>query len=222
MPSKESEPVYPIAEIFESIQGEGVFAGTPMLFVRFAGCNVGRYINSHAHATCKTALGASFACDTDYRVVDRLTLEELVDRINASKMFDVCLTGGEPFLHDLAALITACSAEKNFHIETSGTLAIGSLNDCAWITCSPKDGFLPDNASLVDEWKFLVQDVEELKAIEEFFSQLDTDGNDIVYLQAVNKGDVVDLSQNMMLVEIVKNNPRYRLSTQLHKFLGLR
>ena len=74
-----------IAEIFESIQGEGPWAGTPSLFIRTSGCN----------------LRCSF-CDTPYTSWkpegNAWTVDDLVHKVAASNSPDVVLTGGEPLL----------------------------------------------------------------------------------------------------------------------------
>lgn len=83
---------YPLAPqgVFLTAQGEGVLFGTPMVFVRLAGCSIG----------CPE-------CDTDYRVASRATAEEIARfAVEAGPACDwVWLTGGEPTDHDLAPLV---------------------------------------------------------------------------------------------------------------------
>src|SRR5512146_688808 len=93
---------YPVAEIFHSIQGEGVFTGTPMLFVRLAGCNVG--VASSQGSVCRTFTGAEFPCDTDYKMTKRASEQEIIQECHEEH---ICITGGEPFIHDLSDLIHA-------------------------------------------------------------------------------------------------------------------
>lgn len=86
-------PSYALAEqaVFATLQGEGLLAGLPMVFVRFAGCPVG----------CAD-------CDTDYGVKSRVGVEELVRRVVATATPStgwVWLTGGEPTIHDLNPLV---------------------------------------------------------------------------------------------------------------------
>jgi len=96
-----------VIEIFDSIQGEGVQIGTPMTFVRLAGCNL----------RCKW-------CDTDYAFgVGNLWNEE--DIVKKADQSWVCLTGGEPMLQDLDVLIEQLnSVGKYIAIETNGTVPI--------------------------------------------------------------------------------------------------
>lgn len=98
---------YPLAKqgVFRTIQGEGSLIGTPMVFVRLAGCSIG----------CPL-------CDTDYRVAERATEKEIAARCSAlrlpayPKMRDmVWITGGEPTDHDLVPLCHAL-LDANFSI----------------------------------------------------------------------------------------------------------
>lgn len=99
-----------IAEIFSSVQGEGKYIGSPMVFVRFAGCNVG----------CQW-------CDTDYTVKEELEVKEVLERIEKlhEPGYFVSLTGGEPlqqwkFIKELLPLLR----QKWIHVflETNGIL----------------------------------------------------------------------------------------------------
>jgi 7-carboxy-7-deazaguanine synthase len=99
---------YPIAPggIFDSIQGEGTLFGVPMTFVRLAGCSVG----------CPE-------CDTDYRVFERLTAAELVERVQRLPRRDwVWLTGGEPTDRDMAPVVAAFRRDGySVAVATAGT-----------------------------------------------------------------------------------------------------
>ena len=113
---------YRINEIFYSLQGEGYWAGTPMIFVRFSGCN----------------LKCGF-CDTDFESFITMTESEIMEKVKALSLSckKVCLTGGEPSLHIDSELINAFhSSGYEVHIETNGTHILPSGID--WITLSPK------------------------------------------------------------------------------------
>src|SRR5262245_11851830 len=122
---------YPIAERFKSIQGEGTYTGTPIAFIRFVGCSVGKTVCTH--------------CDTDFEQMQAplggglYSTERLVEWI---KPYDrICLTGGEPLDRDLQPLLQAFDeADCVTHIETSGTKLIPSyINQYnVWITVSPR------------------------------------------------------------------------------------
>lgn len=251
--------IYPIAEEFDSLQGEGVYTGTPMRFIRLAGCNVGRYDTRERsmellrtpadfpilyplapadpvlppiarHSVCTSVFGESFICDTNYRRAYNKTALEL---LNDTTQKHICITGGEPFLHDLRPLLTlALDANIHVHVETSGThhiaeklhelISVGNV----WITCSPKAGFLRANMHLINEWKFVVTDGVSAEVIQNFFNypqgrspRLDSRA---VYLQPVNAINDIDQSSLRRVLDILREHPEWRLSAQLHKYLGLR
>src|SRR5678815_821218 len=112
---------YQIAEKFKSLQGEGVYAGTPMAFIRFVGCSVGKKICQH----CDTV----FEQTLPWQGGGEFTPEELINWAYPYK--HICLTGGEPLDQDRLPLMqqewgdpdgTGYKYDKRkFHIETSGT-----------------------------------------------------------------------------------------------------
>lgn len=147
--NNEESVTIPIAETFMSIQGEGVWTGTPMLFIRVAGCNVGKYQNwplstdlgapipimqdrdlplmiEKKHSICTTITGEQFLCDTNYHAAQKMTLGELETLILDSNLRHICITGGEPLLYqnDLDHVMYRCLGRRQlrFHIETSGTV----------------------------------------------------------------------------------------------------
>lgn len=230
---------YPIAEIFYSIQGEGTWTGTPMTFVRLAGCNVGRYFNNQQleltnppgtanfelalyqqkkHSICTTFDGTRFLCDTDYHAREG---QWTIDAITAEiKGYHVCITGGEPFMHHIEPLIQRLQREGfNIHIETSGTKPI-LRNPHVWVTCSPKEGFLQENLPYIDEWKFIVGPNTTALSIRQWLKYDKTSRP--VYLQAIGGVHANDAEALKRVEQMVKDNPSWRLSAQLHKFLGAR
>jgi organic radical activating enzyme len=80
-------------------------------------------IESKKHSFCSTFTGQTFLCDTDYHKVDSKSENELVTLLQGER--HVCVTGGEPFLHNLTPLVLAMQeAGVTVHVETSGTLPI--------------------------------------------------------------------------------------------------
>lgn len=225
----------PIAEIFHSIQGEGVWTGAPMLFVRLAGCNVGKYTGGKElvaltdadqnrmvlgqHSQCETVDGRRFCCDTNYHRSQELSPEEALEGLWEKH---VCITGGEPFLHKgghLESLIAACHGRgTKVHIETSGTLPMENpTRGYTWITCSPKTGFLKGNTSVIDEWKFVIgPDYDEGKILETVTNSLAP-----VYIQPVNTIETIYRSHLNLCQELQRKHPEWRISVQLHKLFGL-
>jgi 7-carboxy-7-deazaguanine synthase (Cx14CxxC type) len=209
---------YAAKEIFYTLQGEGAQAGRAAVFCRFSGCNLwsGREAD-RAAAICKF-------CDTDFVGMDGPgggnfdSAEELAAAIEKKwpaeaafgKRFMVC-TGGEPLLQLDTGLIAALHA-RNFEIavESNGTLAAPEGLD--WLCISPKAG-----ASLVqrggDELKLVypqpgVDPAEfEPLAFRHFFLQ-PMDGP----ARAANTG---------LALRYCLAHPRWRLSLQIHKLLGI-
>lgn len=133
-----------VNEIFYSLQGEGRYAGTPAVFVRFSGCN----------RSCPF-------CDTDFAAYTEMTPAQIVAEMARYPARHAVITGGEPALQIDAAFVGLLK-EAGFYvqIETNGSLPVPDNID--WVTCSPKDG--PWRIGRVDELKvvFQSQDVEAI------------------------------------------------------------
>ena len=208
--------MYTVKEIFYTLQGEGAHAGRPAVFCRFAGCNLwtGREQDRES-ATCTF-------CDTDFVGVGPdggkfATAEELAAAVAArwpsadTRPFVVC-TGGEPLLQLDAAAVDALHA-RGFEVavESNGTQPAPAGID--WICVSPKA-----NAELA------LKSGNELKLV---FPQDDAPPEkfaalpfDHFYLQPM---DGPDLDENTRLaLEYCLAHPRWRLSIQTHKLLGIR
>jgi 7-carboxy-7-deazaguanine synthase len=122
-----------IAEIFESVQGEGPWTGTPSLFIRTSGCNL-----------------RCWFCDTPYTSWrpegNAYSVDELLHRVSGSAMPDVVLTGGEPMLVPaLQELSRRCrELSRRVTIETAGT--VDQDVTCDLMAISPKlSNSVPDN-----------------------------------------------------------------------------
>ncbi|AST32007.1 7-carboxy-7-deazaguanine synthase [Ralstonia solanacearum] len=210
---------YAVKEIFYTLQGEGANTGRAAVFCRFAGCNLwsGREAD-RAAAVCQF-------CDTDFVGTDGTlggkypTADALADTVAAQwpaeatggRPLVVC-TGGEPLLQLDRCLIDALHA-RGFEIavETNGTVAVPEGID--WVCVSPKMG-----AELVvtrgDELKVVIpQPGQDLDAYERLdFRHF--------FLQPMD-GPLA--RQNTALaVELCQRRPRWHLSLQTHKMLGIR
>lgn len=208
---------YTVKEIFYTLQGEGTQAGRPAVFCRFTGCNLwsGREID-RASAVCRF-------CDTDFVGTDGTgggrfsDAAALADRVAAhwpggSGAFVVC-TGGEPLLQLDAALVEALHARGfEIAIETNGTIAPAPAG-IDWVCVSPKAG-APLRLTEGDELKLVVPQpgimLEELEGL----------GFRRFLVQPMDGPQRADNTR--LAVEICLRRPRWRLSLQTHKLLGIR
>jgi 7-carboxy-7-deazaguanine synthase len=208
---------YAVKEIFYTLQGEGANSGRPAVFCRFAGCNLwsGREAD-RATAQCRF-------CDTDFvgtdgagggRFADAATLAAAVGQAwpesAMAQRFVVC-TGGEPLLQVDPALVAALHALGfAVAVETNGTCAAPEGLD--WICVSPKAG----NELVLrsgDELKlvFPQQDAEP-----ERFEALDFDH---FFLQPMD-GPARERN-TVAAIRFCLAHPRWRLSLQTHKLIGI-
>ena len=208
---------YAVKEIYFTLQGEGCRAGRAAVFCRFAGCNLwtGREENRHA-AVCKF-------CDTEFVGTDGpgggrfADAELLADAVAArwpaggeGQRYVVC-TGGEPTLQLDAAVIDALHA-RNFEIavESNGTLPMPAGVD--WICISPKAGTTLAQTS-GNELKLVFP---QSGAEPSRFEQLDFRH---FLLQPMDGPRREENTQ--AAVEYCLAHPRWSLSLQTHKFLGI-
>ena len=209
--------MYTVKEIFYTLQGEGANSGRPAVFCRFAGCNLwtGREAD-RATAVCDF-------CDTDFVGVGPdggkfATADSLAEAIasrwptsDASRRFVVC-TGGEPLLQLDAPAVHALHARGfKVAVETNGTQQPPAGLD--WICVSPKA-----RAPLV------LRRGNELKLV---FPQPDLDPASFEHLEFseffLQPMDGPALAANTrQAVEYCLEHPRWRLSVQVHKALGVR
>jgi 7-carboxy-7-deazaguanine synthase len=208
---------YTVKEIFYTLQGEGRNAGRPAVFCRLSGCNLwtGREQDRHT-ATCQF-------CDTDFVGTDGPvggsfpTPEALAAAVSAAwpesesgKRFVVC-TGGEPLLQLDAPLLAALhDAGFEVAIETNGTLP--PVEGIDWVCVSPKAG-----SDLVvrtgDEIKLVFP---QSGAEPERFEDLDFRH---FFLQPMDGPEI--LANTRGALRYCLAHPRWRLSLQTHKLLGI-
>ena len=207
---------YAVKECFLTLQGEGVQTGRRAVFLRFAGCNLwsGRE-QDRAAAQCNF-------CDTDFVGTDGegggkfADADALADRVlqtwgNGAEDRLTVITGGEPMLQLDDELIDALH-QRGFRVavESNGTLpAVGGID---WLCVSPKAGTevvqrSGDELKLV--WPQQGIDLAELETWDfcNFLIQpMDCDARD----------EALDAA-----IELVMDRPRWRLSLQTHKIVGL-
>jgi len=196
---------YRISEIFPSLQGEGLLQGLPVVFVRFAGCN----------------LCCSF-CDTKKAWTGgrQWTEARILARIKKFPCRRVCLTGGEPFLQDIVPLVRAMK-KKGYWVaaETNGTVWRDVPLD--WLTVSPKRtgivlhprGYDRRFARRAAEFKYVVAGAKD-------FDFIDHSVPCPVILQPVDN----NLRKAGMIARYLTGNPKAAcmLRLQMHKVVGIR
>ena len=209
---------YTVKEIFYTLQGEGANSGRAAVFCRFSGCNLwsGRE-EDRSRAVCQF-------CDTDFVGTGPdggkfATPESLASAIARAwrgegpgeTRFVVC-TGGEPLLQIDQPLIDAIHASGfTIAIETNGTRAAPDSID--WICVSPKAG-APLVQESGDELKLVFP---QPRAMPEQFESLDFDH---FFLQPMDGPEVEENTR--LAIDYCMLHPRWRLSLQTHKQLGIR
>jgi len=188
-----------VSEMFYSLQGEGVRAGTPTWFIRLAGCNK-----------------ACAFCDTDHSEGKFVEPEILVEKILASSCRAVVWTGGEPLLELTAEHIALFKTAGIYQaVETNGSIRPPDGLD--WVTVSPK---VP-NDELEETFSGLV--VDELKYVigENDLLPSPTVQARHYCLSPMFDGDVCNPRALRRCIALCLENPRWRLSVQQHKLWGI-
>jgi 7-carboxy-7-deazaguanine synthase (Cx14CxxC type) len=211
---------YSVKEIFYTLQGEGAQTGRPAIFLRFAGCNLwsGRE-KDRAGAICNF-------CDTEFVGTDgpgggkfatagdlAAAVKDKWPRHSVSDRPCVVCTGGEPLLQLDDAAIEALHAEGfEIAVETNGTLQAPSGLD--WICVSPKAG-----AAVVqtagNELKLVYPQAEPEAQPERFVDMAFSH----FYLQPMYGADSTKNTQ--AAIQYCLDNPRWKLSLQTHKIVGI-
>jgi len=209
---------YAAKEIFLTVQGEGGQAGRPAVFLRFAGCNLWNGLErDRAAAVCTF-------CDTDFVGTDGdgggkfATADLLADHVasmwrgrEGDPRLVVC-TGGEPLLQLDAPLIEALHARGfEIAIESNGTLAAPAGID--WICVSPK----ADAPVLQTSGQELKLVFPQAKAMPDRFEALDFER---FWLQPMDGPD--QAANTAAAIEYCLTHPKWRLSVQTHKYIGVR
>ena len=205
-----------VNEIFTSIQGEGYWTGMPCTFIRLQGCN----------------LKCAF-CDSkstwDLNGGTEMSIQDIVNTVSHLARH-IVITGGEPLLQEnVVELVHALIwANYDVYIETNGVKynILKKLTSMphVWITISPKYHRLPSSGVLLlaDEVKWIIRKEEDLWIVDEIWEELAWVKSypSMFFLQPVSQ----DPEATKLCVEhVIKNAIRdYRLSIQLHKYIGVK
>jgi 7-carboxy-7-deazaguanine synthase (Cx14CxxC type) len=211
---------YAVKEMFLTLQGEGRQAGRRAVFLRFAGCNLwsGREAD-RASAVCRF-------CDTDFvgtdgenggKFADAASLADAVATLWGAEEDErfVVITGGEPMLQLDTALVDALH-ERDFEIavESNGTLVATAGID--WLCISPKAG-----SDVVQQYGDELKLVWPQAGIDP--AQLLTWDFGTFLVQPMDCGSEADnAAARDAAIALVMADPRWRLTLQTHKLLGLK
>lgn len=200
---------YRVNDMFLSLQGEGMRSGTMNVFVRFAGCNQTCLKETHG-----------FDCDTEFVSNRRMTAEEIVNHIwklwgkkkggPPEKYLGVIFTGGEPAIQldkDLVDELRRTGA-WTITIETNGSICVDDLG-LDWITVSPKVAEHAVRQKKADEVKYVRNVGQGIpKPVCEASYKLISPAFD---------GEIMVPGALSWCIQLIKENPEWRLTTQKHK-----
>lgn len=193
----------PLMEAFYTIQGEGFYTGHAAYFIRLAGCDVGCHW-----------------CDVkeswDANLHPTVNVEEIVKEATKHGNL-VVITGGEPLMWDLTYLTAELQKQGiKTNIETSGAYELsGSWN---WICLSPKKNKLPVQSvyDAANELKCIIYNKHDFIFAEEQASRVNKNAKLYLQVEWGKKDEMLPL-----LIEYVKENPKWIISTQTHKYLDI-
>ncbi|WP_394125439.1 7-carboxy-7-deazaguanine synthase QueE [Vibrio hepatarius] len=221
--------MYKINEMFETIQGEGVFTGVPSVFVRLQECPVGcAWCDTKqtwdATPTDERPLNEILAKTKDSPTWCSVSAEDIVNEYKQQGYTakHIVITGGEPCIYDLRPLTQAfedmgCQCQ----IETSGTSEVFTTTH-TWVTVSPKvamKGKLPvlDSALLrANEIKHPVATQKDIDQLDELIERAQVSDKTTIALQPISQKPRA--TQLCIDVCVARN---WRLSIQTHKYLSI-
>jgi len=194
----------PVMEQFYTLQGEGYHQGRAAYFIRLGGCDVG-----------------CVWCDVkeswDAEKFEKIKVESLRLKVGETPAEIVVITGGEPLMHNLDALTKELQdAGLKTHIETSGAYPLSGKWD--WICLSPKKfkAPLPDVPQYANELKVVIFNKSDFAWAEKYAGLVSPACK--LYLQPEwDKASQV----TPLIIEYIKENPRWELSLQIHKYINV-
>lgn len=229
---------YRVKAIWKTLQGEGLFAGRPAVFVRLVGCNMwSGYEADRERDAARTGAECPLWCDTEFTKEDSrsYSASDLVsEMLETGGEIGFCvLTGGEPLLQIDAGLIRALH-EEGFMvaIETNGTVSLRescwdesrqALNPPDWIVCSPK---LPEEQlrlEFFDELKLVVPDYlpENYATFAARARTHEAGGHTLPLLWLQPEDGPCYGDARRLAIETALEHPQWRVSVQTHKILNV-
>jgi 7-carboxy-7-deazaguanine synthase len=194
----------PVMEAFYTLQGEGFYQGHAAYFIRLGGCDVGCHW-----------------CDVkdswDAAKHPQQSISQIVETAQQYKGRLAVITGGEPLMYDLTGLTSALQlAGFQTNIETSGAYSLSGAWD--WICFSPKKFKqpLPEVAAVANELKVIVYNQSDFQWAEKYANLVSKSCK--LYLQPEWSKAQEMLPQ---MIAYSKENPQWRVSLQVHKFMDI-
>ena len=222
--------MYPVNEIFATLQGEATFTGMPSVFIRLQGCNVGCPWCDTKHTW---ALDKSH--QTDFKLMlskiedknswSNLSVKQIIEfiEINYPQIKHVVITGGEPAMYNLVPLLLALEGlGKDIQVETSGTEAFKITKD-TWVSLSPKIDMpggrvvLYECVARASEIKMPIGKMSDIEKLKFFIKGYGVNENIPIWLQPISQNHS---ATKLCIEQALLNN--WRLSLQTHKVLNIR
>lgn len=194
----------PLVEEFFSLQGEGYHAGKAAYFIRLGGCDVG----------CSWC-DSRFAWNPEMHPL--IDADTIIDNVLKSGTDSVVITGGEPLMWNLDYLCSGLKRNNiNTFIETSGAYPISGKWD--WFCLSPKRNMPPvaEACDMADELKVIIQEKRDFEWAEKYRKMVND--NCRLFLQPEWSRFERIISG---IVEYIKENPGWRISLQIHKYMHI-
>jgi len=221
--------LYPINEMFQTLQGEGFYTGAPAIFIRLQGCPVGCSWCDTKHTWEKYADQQQLLTNIVHKSAESeawadASVEQLLAVIAEQGWTakHIVITGGEPALYDLTPL-TEQFEQQGFQcqIETSGTHPI-QCSAATWVTVSPKvnmrGGYDVLNSALLraNEVKHPVGRQRDIDALDLLLSQVPPSTERIIALQPIS---CKKAATELCIATCIARN--WRFSMQTHKYLNI-
>lgn len=200
----EKGSLLPVMEEFYSLQGEGFHTGTAAYFLRIGGCDIGCN-------WCDSKASWSFGAHP------LVSIDEVTERISRFPARAVVVTGGEPSLYPLDYMCDKLKeAGIRTFVETSGAYPLTGTWD--WICLSPKMQSPPvaDIFGKAHELKMIIEKPSDLRWAEENSAKVGPGCHLFLQPEWSSKGTILD-----EIIRFIEDNPRWRLSLQAHKYIGI-
>ena len=229
---------YRVKAIWKTLQGEGLFAGRPAVFVRLVGCNMwSGYEHTRQRDAERTGGHCPLWCDTDFTKEGSQdytadALATAMQQVGGEVRFCV-ITGGEPLMQLDATLVKVLHKAGFFiAIETNGTMSLAErcwdpagekLEAPDWIVCSPKLKEQELQLEFFDELKLVVPDYkpEDFEAFVglQRVNKVNNHTLPLLWLQPEDGARLLDARK--LAIDTALSHPKWRVSVQTHKILNV-